>query len=45
LKQADIADAGRAAVEGEKTVVEREGIALFDPNRFTHLARVCRVLR
>src|SRR5713226_8669509 len=45
LKQVHIAYAGSAAVEGEKAVMEREGVALVDPNRFTHFASVCRVLR
>jgi hypothetical protein len=46
LKQTDMAHAGRTTVEGEKAVMEREGIALVDPNgltpcpdRFTHVAR------
>jgi len=39
LKQTDIAHARRAAVESEKTAVEREGIALDNPDWFNHLTK------
>jgi hypothetical protein len=45
LKEAEIAHSRRAAVEGKKTIMKREGVALIDPDRFSHLASVCSVLR
>src|SRR5260370_8037401 len=45
LEESHIADTRSTSVEGEKTVVEREGITRVDPERFTHLARPFRLLR
>src|SRR6266850_7453045 len=38
LKQAKVAHTCGAAVEGEKAAVEREGVGLVNPSRFTHVA-------
>jgi hypothetical protein len=37
LEESSIAYTRSTSVEGEKTVVEREGITLVDPDRLTHL--------
>ena len=45
MQKAFIAHALRSAVEGEQASVEREGVALIDPDRVTHFESACRVLR
>ena len=45
FQESFIAHARRAAVEGKKTVMKREGVAFVYPDRLTHLASACSVLR
>ncbi len=45
FEQRVIAKAHGAAVESQKTTVKRKSVALVDPNRLSHFARVCSVLR
>lgn len=45
FEQAFITYARRAAVEREKTIMNRERVALVYPNRLFHLESACSVLR
>jgi hypothetical protein len=45
FQQSFIADACGTAVEGKKTVVKSEDVAFVYPDRLTHLASACSVLR
>jgi len=45
LKQAFIAQTCRATLEREQAIVQRHSIALVNPDRLSHLASTCRVLR
>jgi hypothetical protein len=45
LKQASFAHSRGAAVEREKTSVERESISLIDPYGVAHFESACSVLR
>jgi hypothetical protein len=40
LKQARVAQTGSTSVQGKKTVMEREDIALANPDRLTHFESV-----
>lgn len=44
-EQAGIAQAGSAALESQKTIVEHDGVALVNPDNLLHLASTCSVLR
>ena len=45
LKKAKVPDESGTAIERQKSIVERKGITLVNPDRFSHLAREWRVLR
>ena len=45
FEQSFIAPTRPASVEGQKSIMKREGVALVDPDRRAHLASACSVLR
>jgi hypothetical protein len=45
LKEPYIPDADSTTIERQQSIMERESIALFNPDGFSHLASEWRVLR
>jgi len=45
LKEPYVPDAGSTTIERQKPIMERESIALVNPDGFSHLASEWRVLR
>jgi hypothetical protein len=45
LKEPYVPDACSTTIERQKPIMERESIALINPDRFSHLASEWRVLR
>ena len=45
LKKPNVSNSGSTTVERQKPIMERESIALVNPDKFSHLASEWRVLR
>jgi hypothetical protein len=45
LKEPYVPDSGSTTIKRQKSIMERESIALVNPDRFSHLASEWRVLR